>query len=80
MNHLKKLVVVFSCAVSVSSAQVFESRPIPAVDVKDLNGKTVNTSTLNNNGKPMVLDFWATWCKPCVNVTRNGRKKQELKL
>lgn len=42
---------------SVSQAQVFQPRPIPVVDVKDMDGKTVSTSTFNNNGKPMVLDF-----------------------
>ncbi|MES2630150.1 MAG: TlpA disulfide reductase family protein [Bacteroidota bacterium] len=42
-------------------------RKIPASKIKDLKGAEINTETLSNNGKPMVISFWATWCKPCVN-------------
>lgn len=38
---------------------------LPAVQLKDLDGKTVDTSKLSNNGKPFVISFFATWCKPC---------------
>lgn len=44
---------------------------IPSIDLKTIDGKTVNTSTFSNDGKPMVINFWATWCKPCVRELTN---------
>lgn len=39
---------------------------LPSVEVKTLDGKKMNIKDLSNNGKPIIISFWATWCKPCV--------------
>lgn len=48
------------------SVQAQETKSIPASEVESLDGKKVNTSEFSNDGKPIVISFWATWCKPCI--------------
>lgn len=38
---------------------------LPSVVLKDINGKSVNTAKLSNDGKPFIITFFAKWCKPC---------------
>lgn len=39
---------------------------LPSVDIKTLDGSTINTSEFTNNGKPIIIAFWAMWCTNCM--------------
>ena len=43
-----------------------KNRPLPSVDIKDVKGNPFSTLKIENDGKPIIISFWASWCKPCI--------------
>jgi cytochrome c biogenesis protein CcmG, thiol:disulfide interchange protein DsbE len=67
---MKKLFVFFILLGAVSLLQAQDDSKslfrLPEVTIQTVEGKTFNTKNIQNDGKPIILTFWATWCKPCM--------------
>ncbi|MBP7497818.1 MAG: TlpA family protein disulfide reductase [Bacteroidales bacterium] len=75
MNKIKHLVFGFYLVLfliillsnKIYSQDSIKNLPkIPSINIKTIEGKNFNTANINNNGKPIIISFFATWCKACV--------------
>ena len=63
---MKKIVFLISITLFTIHAFSQDNNNIPQVDLKTLDGQVFNTENIDNGDNPIILSFWATWCKPCI--------------
>ena len=69
---MKKVLFIFillfgylTCTLGQDTAATSTST-IPSTDLKTLDGTIVNSRDILQDSVPIILSFWATWCKPCI--------------
>ena len=59
------LMIIYLVMIVPIGAKVEIENKLPKMSLKMLNGKSTNISSFLEDG-PILINFWATWCAPCI--------------
>ncbi len=62
---MKSHILSLSALILFFSVSAQGSFPYSAT-LTDIEGNKINSSTFSNEGAPLIIDFWAAFCKPCI--------------
>ena len=74
---MKKLLLALA-AIALAGSLMAQGAKLPEnITLKSLDGQSVPSSVIQNDGKPVIISFWATWCKPCNRELNNIKEVYE---
>ncbi len=60
---MKKILLLLSLTLTINA---FSQNNVPNIEVKTMDGKTLNIQEVVDKDNVIVLSLWATWCVPCI--------------
>lgn len=63
---MRKIITLFIATLIMGAVSAQKAQLPQNVKLKTLDGKTVESSAIKNDGKPIIVSFWSTTCKPCI--------------